>query len=159
MPRRIAVFLALVVAVAGACGDDEPVKATNVSVDDLRPGVCFNGTPGVPEDAKEEELTAGAGVVATVPCGTSHEKEVFGVFDHPAPTGALFPGEDAVAKVAQDGCAERFSGYTGSSYEKSELNVSVFAPGPEFWDKGDRLVVCYLFSHERLKGSEKAGGG
>src|SRR3990170_2449066 len=120
MPRRIAVLLALIVAVAGACNDaerdgDGQVKSSgDVSVNDLRPGDCFDGGPRVAEDAGEEERTVN--VVTAVPCDKSHENEVFAVFDPPAPDNALFPGEEAVTKVAQDGCAERFSGYLGTTY-------------------------------------------
>lgn len=159
MSRRIAVFLVLLVAVAGACNDDNgdgQGSSGEVPVRDLRPGDCFDGGP-VPQDAGEEERSVL--VVAAVPCGKSHEKEVFGVFEHPAPPDALFPGEEEVAKVAQDGCAERFPGYVGHPYKDSELQVAVIAPGPVFWDEDDRAIVCTLFHAEKpLKGSQKADG-
>jgi len=52
-----------------------------------------------------------------------------------------------------------FSDYVGGPYEKSKLQVTVIAPGPQFWGNGDRLIVCVLFDHERLKGSQKASDG
>lgn len=162
MPRRIAVLLVLVVAVAAACndakrdGDGQVNSSRDVSVSDLRPGDCFNGGPRVAEDAGEEDRTVT--VVAAVPCGEPHEDEVFAVFDHPAPDDALFPGEEAVTKVAQDGCAERFAGYLGTPYEKSKLQVAVIAPGAVSWDEGDRAIVCLVFGDKRLKGSQKADG-
>ena len=158
MARRIAVLLALVVAVA--CNDaerdgDGQVKSSgDVSVYDLRPGDCFDGSPRVPEDAGEEERTVN--VVTAVPCDKSHENEVFAVFDYPAPDGALFPGEEAVTKVAQDGCAERFSGYLGKPYEESDLEVAVIAPGAESWGEDDRAIVCAVFGDKPMKGSRKA---
>ena len=77
------------------------MQSTEVPVGDLRPGDCFDGTPRPPEDPAAEERDVN--IVAAVPCDGSHEKEVSGVFDHPARTGALFPGEKEVAKVAQGG--------------------------------------------------------
>lgn len=156
MPRGIAVLIALVaaVAVAGACND---TQAKEVAVHDLRPGDCFNGGARERERAGEEERAVL--VVEAVPCGKSHEKEVFGVFEHPAPPGSVFPGDEDVAQVAQDGCAERFQGYVGEPYEDSELQVAVIAPGRVYWAQDDRVIVCTLFHGEGpLKGSQKADG-
>jgi hypothetical protein len=154
MLRPIAVLLALVIAVAGACGDDK--KTVEVLVDDLRPGDCFEGSPRAPEGGKQKDRNVL--VVAGLPCSKSHEKEVFAVFEHPAEPGALFPG-DGVTKVAQDGCAERFAGYVGRAFEDSKLQVSVIAPGPEIWNLNERTIVCTIQGDTPLKGSQKAGGG
>ncbi len=153
MLRPIAVLLALVMAVAGACGGKKTVE---VSVDDLRPGDCFDGSPRAPEGGKQKDRNVL--VVAGLPCSKSHDKEVFAVFEHPAQPGVLFPG-DGMTKVAQDGCAERFAGYVGRAFEDSKLQVSVIAPGPELWDTNERTIVCTIQDDKPLKGSQKAGGG
>ena len=154
MPRWISALLVLVASIAGACGDD--AKSTvDKSVSDLRPGDCFDGSARAPENAAKDSTVL---VVGTLPCSKTHEKEVFAVFQHSAPPGAVFPGEKEVTKVAQDGCAERFAGYVGRSFEDSKLQVSVIAPGPAFWDKDDRTIVCILLGDKPLKGSQKAGG-
>lgn len=157
MLNRIAVLLALFL-LAGACSsNDEEPQTVEKSVRDLRPGDCFNGSPTAPQNAKQGEETVL--VVAALPCGESHEKEVFAVFEHPAKSDALFPGEKAVAKVAQDGCAERFADYVGRPFGDSDLRVAVVAPGLAHWDQKDRTIVCTLQGDPFLKGSKKAGAG
>lgn len=158
MPKRIAVALTLLtLAVGGACGDDEQPQVSGKPVHDLTPGDCFVGRPFPPKDPGAEKRTVL--LVATVSCDKAHEKEVFAVFDHPARSGAVFPGEDAVAKAAQDGCAERFESYVGQAFGDSDLQVSVIAPGPVPWDKdNDRRIVCNLQGAKALKGSKKAAG-
>ena len=159
MPKRIAVLLALfVVAAGGACGDDEKPQVAGKPVHDLSPGDCFVGRPFPPKDPGAEKRTVL--LVAALPCSKAHDKEVFAVFEHSAKPGSAFPGEDAVAKVAQDGCAERFEGYVGSPFGESDLQVAVIAPGPVPWDKdNDRRIVCTLQGAKALKGSKKAAGG
>ena len=158
MRHRIAILLALVVVAGGACSDDKKVQVVDRFVNDLRPGDCFNGRPraGPPDTGAEKRTVL---VVDSLPCGGSHDKEVFAVFEHPDKAGAPFPGEKEVAKVAQDGCAERFGGYVGEPFGKSDLQVAVIAPGPVPWDKeNDRTIVCTLQGSEPLKGSKKSGG-
>ncbi len=159
MSKRIAVLLALlVVAVGGACSDQETPQVAGKPVHELSPGDCFVGRPFPPKDAGAEKRTVL--LVAAVPCSKAHEKEVFAVFEHPIKPGGAFPGEDEVAKVAQDGCAERFEGYVGKPFGESDLQVAVIAPGPVPWDKdNDRRIVCTLQGDKALKGSKKAAGG
>lgn len=158
MPKPIAVLVALlVVAVGGACGDDEKPQVAGKPVHELSPGDCFVGRPFPPKDAGAEKRTVL--LVAAVPCSKAHDKEVFAVFEHPAKSGGAFPGEDEVAKVAQDGCAERFEGYVGQPFGESDLQVAVIAPGPVPWDKdNDRRIVCTLQGLKALKGSKKSAG-
>jgi hypothetical protein len=157
MPRRIALLLALLVAVAG-CNDatdggGQAKSARDESVYDLRPGDCFDGGP---QPRRDQDRIIN--VVAAVSCEGSHENEVFAAFDHPAPDDVVFPGEDEVKKVAQDGCVERFAGYLGHSYDDSELQVAVIAPGVESWSDNDRAIVCIVYGEKPLKGSQKADG-
>lgn len=155
MPKRIAVLLALFL-LAGACGnDDEEPQTVEKRVHDLRPGDCFNGSPTAPQNENRGAVTAL--VVASLPCSERHQKEVFAVFEHPGKPDALFPGEKAVAKVAQDGCAERFADYVGRPFGDSDLRVAVIAPGLAHWDQQDRTIVCTLQGDPFLKGSKKDG--
>ena len=163
MPQRIAILLALVVVAVGACSDDEKAQVVDKFVHDLRPGDCFNGRPRAAPQYTGPQDTGGAKrtvlVVDSLPCSGSHDKEVFAVFEHPAKSGGPFPGEKEVGKVAQDGCAERFEGYAGSPFGKSDLQVAVIAPGPVPWDtEDDRTIVCTLQGSKPLKGSKKTSG-
>jgi hypothetical protein len=159
MPKRTAALLTLLaLAVGGACKKEEP-QISGKPVHDLSPGDCFVGRPFPPKDAGGEKRTVL--LVAAVACSKPHEKEVFAVFEHPAKAGGDFPGEDAIAKVAQDGCAERFEGYVGQPFGESDLQVAVIAPGPVPWDKdNDRRIVCTLQEGVKaLKGSKKKDAG
>ena len=152
-----AVLLVLILAAGVACNDDEAKPFVDVSVQDLRPGTCFLGSPRPPEDAEGEKRKVQ--VVAVVRCSAAHEKEVFAVFEHPAKPDSAYPGEEKVAKVAQDGCAERFAGYVGRPFGESELQVAVIAPGVVPWDQDDdRTIVCTLSGARPLKGSQKGKG-
>jgi hypothetical protein len=159
MTRPLALLLALLAAVAGACNDakrdaeGQVQSSGDVSVYDLRPGDCFDGGP---RPQPGERIV---NVVTGVPCDQSHDNEVFAVFDHPSPDDALFPGEKEMTKVAEDGCVERFPGYVGRPYADSDLQVAVIAPGAQSWDGGDRAIVCIAYREgKRLKGSQKADG-
>ncbi|MGH8993432.1 MAG: septum formation family protein [Acidimicrobiia bacterium] len=160
MPRRIAVLLALVAAVAGACNDaerdaDGQVQTSgDLSVYELRTGDCFNGGQRVAEEVGKERTVD---QVTAVPCGQAHDNEVFAVFDHPAAKDADFPGEEAVNQVAQDGCLERFEAYVGRPYAGSDLQVAVIAPAEKSWtEEDDRAIVCIVYGDGRLTGSQKA---
>ena len=155
MPQRIAILLALVVVVGGACSDDKKPQFVDKFVRDLRPGDCFSGSPRPSQNATGEKRTML--VVSGLPCSESHDKEVFAVFDHPDKPDRPFPGEKEVAKVAQDGCADRFAGYVGRPFGESDLQVAVIAPGPVPWDQdNDRAIVCTLQGDKALKGSKKS---
>jgi hypothetical protein len=163
MVPRTAALLALVLAFsAGACNDAERDEAGKVrasgdlSVYELRTGDCFNGGERVAEETGQERTVE---EVTAVPCDQAHDNEVFAVIDHPAKPDAPFPGEEAVNKVAQDGCLERFEPYVGRPYDGSDLQVAVIAPGEESWKKeGDRAIACILYGDGRLRGSQKASG-
>ena len=158
MRYRTALALALLVAAGGACSKDEKPKTAEKFVHDLRPGDCLNGTAIAPKNAKKGEVNAL--VVASLPCSESHEKEVFAVFDYPTAPGGPFPGENVVAKAAQDGCADRFAAYVGHPFGDSDLRVAVIAPGPLLWDKNERAIVCTLGGNNTpLKGSKRVGAG
>jgi hypothetical protein len=162
MVPRIAACLALVLAFASACDNAERDEAGKVqtagdlSVYELRAGDCFNGGERVAEETGKERTV---NQVTAVPCDQAHDNEVFAVFNHPAPGDAPFPGEEAVNKVAQDGCLARFEGYVGRPYDGSDLQVAVIAPGEKSWkEEHDRAIACILYGDGRLEGSRKASG-
>ncbi len=160
MTPRTTALLVLVVAFTGACSDAERDEsgqvqtAGDLSVYELRTGDCFNGGQRVAEEVGKERTVS---QVTAVPCDQSHDNEVFAVFSHPAAKDAAFPGEEAVNKVAQDGCLERFEGYVGRPYAGSDLQVAVIAPGEKSWkEEHDRAIACIVYGDGPLKGSRKA---
>ncbi len=163
MPSRTAVLAVLVLVLsAGACDDAERdaggrvQTAGDLSVYELRTGDCFNGGERVTEEPGRERTVER---VTAVPCDQAHDNEVFAVFDHPAGRDAAFPGEEAVNKVAQDECLERFEAYVGRPYAGSDLQVAVIAPGERSWkEEDDRTLACIVYGDGRLKGSRKASG-
>ncbi|HEY3240445.1 MAG TPA: septum formation family protein [Acidimicrobiia bacterium] len=160
MPLRIPALLALALALfAGACNDAERDDAGQVraagdlSVYELRTGDCFNGGERVAEETGKERTVE---KVTAIPCDQAHDNEVFAVFKHQASPDAPFPGEEAVNKVAQDGCLERFEPYVGRPYDGSDLQVAVIAPGEKSWkEEDDRAIACIVYGDGRLKGSRK----
>ena len=91
----------------------------------LRVGDCFNTVDGsdTRQDAKPNGDVA-APPIAPVSCLGTHMYEVFGLASDPAPAGAAFPGDEAVADRANDACADLFQGYVGISFDASHLRVA-----------------------------------
>ncbi len=106
-----------------------------VSVDDLRPGDCFDA--GAATEISD---------VDGVPCTESHAYEVFAVGDYDAEAYPSTPAEteDAFASV----CLSPFADYVGIPYADSELWASMITPSEEGWDDGDREFICYLHEED-----------
>jgi len=77
-----------------------------------------------------------------VECATAHTYEVFSSFL--LPEGA-FPGDDAIASAAQQGCDAAFPSFVGIPYEQSALNYQYVAPTEGTWTDGDREISCLLY--------------
>ena len=135
---------------AAGC-DDGVDKAGASTLFHLETGECFTseaGTAGRTVELDDAE---------TVPCSGAHDGEVFAVVTHPAATDAAYPGDDAVADFAAAECLARFAGYTGSSYDDSDLEVASVRPDEDSWkDKDDREVACVLYQQgSTLTGSRR----
>jgi hypothetical protein len=152
MGRR-GVWLAGVVLVAltaGGC-DSSTEQAGAATLFRLQTGDCFHSPAG----------TAGRTVeindVTTVPCAESHDGEVFAVVTHPAAKDVAYPGDEAVADFAAAECLTRFPGYTGGSYDDSDLQVATVRPDRDSWvGKDDREVACVLYKQgSTLTGSRR----
>lgn len=141
MGRR-SVFLAgiaVLTVLAGGC-DTSSDEAGAATLFRLQTGDCFRssaGTSGRTVEIKD---------VTTVPCADAHDGEVFAVVAHPAARDAAYPGDDAVADFASGECLTRFSGYTGATYDDSDLQVATVRPDQDSWaGKDDRDVACVLY--------------
>jgi hypothetical protein len=140
----VALFVGMVaLAIVQDWGDDE------VASNDLEVGQCV-------------EFDVTATEVSTLPvvdCDRAHQGEVFFVGD-PGFAGSDFPGDEAVARRAEDRCTgDAFEEYVGTRYLRSELEVSTIHPLESSWRLGDRIVVCLAVRpdggdlHRSIRGS------
>ena len=54
-----------------------------------------------------------------------------------------FPGEDEVARQADEGCTAEFTEFVGLGYDESALEVLYYYPSAVSWIF-DRTVVCVI---------------
>ncbi|WP_161952555.1 DUF4190 domain-containing protein [Actinoplanes sp. TFC3] len=117
----------------------KPNYTGDVRVTNLSAGDCVNG---IKESTSLQNLPK-------TPCTGKHEGEVFAVFDLPA---GDYPGADAVAKQAEDGCTKRFDSYSDTKDEAIQLFY--LHPLEASW-KIDRGVTCIATKEGGLTGSLK----
>lgn len=94
-------------------------------------GVCLDDVPG--------GFISSANIAD---CAVPHTYEVFGSF--PLPEGA-FPGDDAVASAAEQGCDAAFPAFVGIPFDQSALGYQYVAPTADTWAEGDREISCLLY--------------
>lgn len=133
--------------------DGAIVAGGNVGAFEIRVGDCFNDSSFSADGAGDEVSS-----IPAVPCGESHDNEVYAVFDVAI---AEFPAGDGMFEVAFDGCLQRFEGFVGRSYEASALDIFALYPTRDSWAQlGDREVVCavYDINAKKLQGSVRGLG-
>lgn len=132
----LGIFL-LVGFLTSARRDDAGSLATggNVSVDDLRPGDCFN----VGNETEIDDVDG-------VPCTERHAYEVFAVGTYDAD---VYPSTREESQAAfQAVCLQPFASYVGIPYDASVLWASMITPSEEGWTDGDREFICYLHEED-----------
>ena len=141
--------IALLALVSSGCdgGSDQAAASTLFH---LQTGDCFRSSAG----------TAGRTVqikdVTTVPCAETHDGEVFATVTHPAAKDAAYPGDESVADFAASECLTQFPGYTGGTYDDSDLQVATVRPDHDSWADNDREVACVLYKQgSTLTGSRR----
>ncbi len=121
------------------------VGAGSVDAFQVRIGDCF-------DDASSfgDEVTNLPGV----PCADPHDNEAYALIDL---TIATYPGEDAIADLANASCLERFESFVGRDYDSSSLELFALYPSTESWQQNDREVICavYDMNSSKLVGSVK----
>ena len=128
-------IVAIAVAATG-CGGS---KKANVSVFDIKPGLCFN-----PPGTVKAELSS----LNTVACTVPHTEESYAQVAFTNADGsqaAAYPG-DALLKTFADGaCAQRYTGYVGNDYIDSSYFFTYLLPSARGWEqRKDRDVVCFV---------------
>lgn len=89
--------------------------------------------------------------IPTVDCSEEHDAQVIGKFDL---DDGDFPGEDAIATAAEEGCREQFESFIGISYDESSLLMNFIGPNQSTWEQAnDREVICFAISESPATGS------
>lgn len=110
-------------------GDGRITNAGEISAEDVRVGDCLN----LPDGDTIHSVDA-------VPCADEHEAEVYAVWEL---GGDEFPGSGKVERAAEAGCLQRFAGFVGKRYARSELEIFSLRPTRASWNLDDREVSCW----------------
>lgn len=140
----IAGWAALVVAAATGAFDDgthrdrsgQVTQSGSVTVDRLRVGDCFDQ-----QVAPKNGATIHVTTVDVVPCGESHDWEVFHSF---ALADGPYPGEKEAARFAEGGCVDAYKPFTGTTHSASSPSLLFLYPLQRQWTAGDRSITCVL---------------
>ena len=113
---------------------------------DLLVGTCFNQYRYLDRNDLPAQLTTAVG------CTRPHNAQVYAILIHYAPSGAPYPGEEAVNSWGQSGCYDQFKPFVGKAYERSRLDIGMITPSRTDWEGEDkrRRIACYVFHYQRL---------
>ncbi|HEX6367213.1 MAG TPA: septum formation family protein [Agromyces sp.] len=124
----------------------EIVEQGQADVFALRVGDCLTMVQGEQVDA-----------VPVVPCSEPHSDEVYHDFQL---DDGEFPGDEAIATAAQDGCLAEFNAFVGVAYESSTLDIGWYVPTADSWKQlDDRVVSCTIYDPARDVTGSLAGAG
>ncbi|WP_409059472.1 DUF4190 domain-containing protein [Streptomyces sp. SYP-A7185] len=150
----VGVVLLVLAVVTGGARDfvdgfrDAARDARNGSGFPVDKGECFNVPGGKLEGARY------AFEVDQVPCASRHDGEVFASFrvNH-----TRFPGDSALASLAERKCVDLQAGYVLDGWtDWGDAQINYFAPDRDTWREGARHVTCLFGDAEEkrtLKGS------
>ncbi len=111
-----------------------PPGATEIGFADLETGGCFE----VIDDPVVSDLA-----VWSVDCATPHTFEVYDQFTYEGDTDdGGYPGAAAVQDWSERACHDRFEAFVGTRWTLSELEIQLWWPTEESWDRGDDTVIC-----------------
>ena len=132
-------------------GADDPDDSGRTPVADLQVGDCVE----LPRRDDGTEVDA----VALQDCAEEHDAQVFARVSLDDDPESPHPGDDAVTTTAEGVCFDSFEPYVGTPYIATGLEIAFYRPNEAAWVRGDRSVVCLLFSPDgaRLPGSVAAG--
>ena len=170
-PRRIAgpvfgaIAMALVVATPACSSGDERVDPTSTTAapGEITTAPSTTAPVGPPIGAVAEGLrSVQAGqcyvppkndpdaedvAVWIVDCGVPHSHEIVDVvnYDGPVGKGGRYPGSGFIQEWADEACAARFESFVGTPWTRSDLELEMWWPSPDSWDRSDRRVICAVF--------------
>lgn len=116
-----------------------PIGAVAEGLRSVQAGQCY--VP--PRDDPDAEDVA----VWIVDCGTPHSHEIIDVvtYDGPVGKGGRYPGSGFIQEWADEACATRFESFVGTPWTRSDLELEMWWPSPDSWDRSDRRVICAAF--------------
>ena len=78
--------------------------------------------------------------VPVMPCSESHVNQVVAAFDVP---GTEYPGDAAVARLADEGCLDELVRVLAHRSDIFDIGYSMYTPTEELWNEyGSREVLC-----------------
>jgi hypothetical protein len=116
----------------GPPGGGKPVRLN------IAEGQCFN-------EVVDPAVDPPVHTFQIIDCGQLHDAEVFAVLAMPEPSGAPYPGDQAMDRTVNRLCLARFAPYIGVEYPRSVLRLSVSHPVDTTWAAGDRTVMCSVY--------------
>lgn len=128
---------------SAAAGPASPPEALTV-------GDCFNSDEFSPTSSIDPHG------LHLVSCDDLHQHEVYAVEGNSDPSGAPFPGDEAMRSYADDVCLAAFEPALGVAYLQSSLDFATIKPDAESWKAGDREVICAVHDVEfnELQGTQ-----
>ena len=81
-----------------------------------------------------------------VDCTQRHDREVAALINDPAPSGAPYPGVNALVAEGRQSCPAQVRAYTGGSFDPTQYSPRFYYPRQTNWDSGERTIVCVLSS-------------
>jgi hypothetical protein len=133
----VIVSIAVIAALNSGTDPSNPTASTaaggDVKVQQLKTGQCLNGL----------EESSAIRNLPVVPCAQPHEGEVFAVFEL---ADGDYPGDQAVAKLAEDGCVDRLETSAPKAADNPDLEIYFLHPTRSSWRLGDQGVTCVAMS-------------
>lgn len=135
---------------------DAPASSTSASVASPAPSAAHSPAgaetqaPGFEAEVGQCFVQRGRGEIGEanlVDCATPHTYELYATFPAAAEADA-YPGDAEVARQAEAGCVEAFSGFVGTAYDRSALDYVYLSPTRKTWLAGGRSVSCFVTDPE-----------
>lgn len=112
--------------------EGQVVEPGDVDVFSLAIGDCFD------DEGTGDQISS----VPIVPCSDPHDNEVYHEFEV---ADGEYPGDEAIAAQADEGCLGAFAGFVALAYDDSVLGYFPLTPTASGWEQGDRLVQCAIY--------------
>ncbi|MCZ4119943.1 DUF4190 domain-containing protein [Streptomyces sp. H39-S7] len=119
----------------------------------LSVGECFTLQDGELGKIDPDETTyaRSASMTTAVPCTVAHDAEVAGKWQFDDVKGSRYPGDDHIAKVAEDKCTPLMEGYAMDTWAlPASVDSYYYMPSRSTWTVGDREIVCFL-ANDKVK--------